>query len=361
MQNDYFRKAIIMKTLLKAALMAAGILVYLFATGFSGLLVNVALLVFGFVLLIKGADWFVDAASGIADKLGVSQLVIGLTIVAFGTSAPEAAVSITAALAGKGDSIDIAIGNVLGSNIMNVLLILGLASIICPLAVQKQTRRYEIPFVIFITAAALVMGFWDGEIGRIDGIILLCLMAAFMIYLLISAKKNKENAEEEEEKNEDSILLLLLCVVIGGVSIVMGSNITVSAATVIAEHMGMSDRLIGLTVVAFGTSLPELITSCMAAARKKADIAIGNIVGSNIFNLLFVMAITAVITPLPYGIKIGEGFANGFGFLIDNIAALVTVIILFLCVLNKDSKLKRWGGLVMLLTYAGYFTYLLLA
>ena len=350
-----------MKTVGKIAMMLAGIVVYLYAGGFNGIAINVGLLVFGFVLLIKGADWFVDAASKIADKLGVSQLVIGLTIVAFGTSAPEAAVSITAALAGTGESVDIAIGNVLGSNIINILLILGLASVIYPLAVQKQTRKFEIPFVIFITAVALVMGYMDGNIGRTDGIILLALMLCFMIYLIRGAKNGENSGDEEEVSGKDSnMFLLILCVIIGGVCIVMGSNVTVSAATVIATKLGMSERLIGLTIVAFGTSLPELITSCMAAAKKNADIAVGNIVGSNIFNLLFVMAVTAVITPLPYKTQFGDGFANGFGFFIDNIAAIVAAVILFICVLNKDSKLKRTGGVLMLLTYAGYFAYLLM-
>jgi len=344
------------KAIGQLAMLAAGIAAYIFGKGVEGTLLNGALLVFGFVLLIKGADWFVESASKIADKLGIPQLIIGLTIVAFGTSAPEAAVSITAAIGGE--SVDIAIGNVLGSNIMNVLLILGLASIICPLAVQKQTRRFEIPFVIFITGLTLVLGYMDGNIGRVDGIILFALMLCFLGYLLISAKKGTASVEEGEGADEnDKMGLLVLLVLIGGALIVVGSNVTVTSAVVLARTFGMSERLVGLTIIAFGTSLPELITSCMAAAKKKADIAVGNIVGSNIFNLLFVMAITAIITPLPYGVTFGGAITSGF--LIDNIAAIFAVVLLLICVINKNKKLMRWGGLLMLISYAGYFVYLI--
>lgn len=318
----------------------------------DNILLQAVFLVFGFVLLIKGADWFVDGASKIADKLGIPQLVIGLTIVAFGTSAPEAAVSITAAL--SGDSIDIAIGNVLGSNIMNILLILGISSIICPLAVQKSTRNLEIPFVIVITAFVLVMGYFDGALGRVDGIIMLGLMACFLIYLLNMAKKGQGGVDDVEGADEnDKMWKLIVWVLLGGAAIVLGSDVTVSSASFVAKRFGMTEKLIGLTIVAFGTSLPELITSTMAAAKKKADIAIGNIVGSNIFNILFVLAAAAVITPLPYR----DGATN---FLIDNIVALVTALLLWIGVLNKEQKLKRGFGILMLLAYIAYFVYLLI-
>lgn len=339
----------------KAVLIAAGVLVKLYGDDAwaDNILLQAVFLAFGFVLLIKGADWFVDGASKIADKLGIPQLVIGLTIVAFGTSAPEAAVSITAAIGG-GDSIDIAIGNVLGSNIMNILLILGISAIICPLAVQKSTKNIEIPFVIVITAFVLVMGYFDGTLGRIDGIIMLGLMACFLIYLLNMAKKGQGGVEDVEGADEnDKMWKLILWVLLGGAAIVLGSDVTVSSASYMAESFGMTEKLIGLTIVAFGTSLPELITSTMAAAKKKADIAVGNIVGSNIFNILFVLAAAAVITPLPYR----SGTTN---FLIDNIVALVTALLLWIGVLNKDQKLKRGFGLLMLLAYVAYFVYLLM-
>ncbi len=339
----------------KVVLIAAGVLLKLFGDDAwaDNILLQAVFLVLGFVLLIKGADWFVDGASKIADKLGIPQLVIGLTIVAFGTSAPEAAVSIAAAL--SGDSIDIAIGNVLGSNIMNILLILGISSIICPLAVQKSTKNIEIPFVIVITAFVLVMGYFDGWLGRIDGIIMLGLMACFLIYLLNMAKKGQGGVEEVEGADEnDKMWKLILWVLLGGAAIVLGSDVTVSSASYVATRFGMTEKLIGLTIVAFGTSLPELITSTMAAAKKKDDIAVGNIVGSNIFNILFVLAAAAVITPLPYRYE-------KTNFLIDNIVALVTALLLWIGVLNKDQKLKRGFGVLMLVAYAAYFVYLLMA
>ncbi len=308
-------------------------------------------LVCGFVLLIKGADWFVDGASGVADRMGVSQLIIGLTVVAFGTSAPEAAVSITAAT--KGSGVDIAISNVLGSNIMNILLILGLSAIIFPLPVQKSTKWIEIPFVIGITVLVLLLGYFDKSLGRADGIILLLLMAGFLAYTIYMAKKGTIAAEEEEEV-KSPVWMLIVDILIGMGCIVAGSDVTVSSATVVAKSLGMSEKLIGLTIVAFGTSLPELLTSCMAAAKKKTDIAVGNIVGSNIFNILFVLAASAAITPLPY-----VNAATGADFLVDNIVAVAAAVLLFLTVLNKDSKIKRIGGGVMLASYAVYFAYLM--
>lgn len=338
--------------LFKIALLAVGIVLNIYGDSVANVLLQTVFLVAGFVLLIKGADWFVEGASKIADKLGIPQLIIGLTIVAMGTSAPEAAVSITAAL--SGDSIDIAIGNVLGSNIMNILLILGVSSIICPLAVQKSTKRYEIPFVILCTAFVWTIGYFDGIIGRLDGIILLALMVCFLIYLLNLAKKGQGGVDEVEAAGEnDKMWKLILWVILGGIAIVVGSDVTVASASFVAKSFGMSEKLIGLTIVAFGTSLPELITSSMAAAKKKADIAVGNIVGSNIFNILFVLAATAVITPLPYRNETTN-------FLIDNLVAIATAVLLWLGIMNKDQKLKRGFGILMLVCYAGYFTFLLL-
>ncbi len=342
-----------MKTIGKIILLAAGITLQIFAGQVGNVYLQMLFLVVGFTLLIKGADWFVEGASKIADKLGIPQLVIGLTIVAFGTSAPEAAVSITAGISGA--SVDIAIGNVLGSNILNILVILGISCLICPLAVQKSTKKYEMPFVIFITCLVLAMGYFDGNIGRIDGIIMLILMILFLVYLVNMAKKGQASVEETQgATQEDKIWKLILAVIVGGAAIVIGSNVTVNSASQIATHFGMSPRMIGLTIVAFGTSLPELITSTMAAARKKADIAIGNIVGSNIFNILFVLAVTATITPLPYK----NATTN---FLIDNIVAVVASVILLIGVCNKKMRLNRVCGVVMLAGYAGYFAYLIMA
>ncbi len=310
------------------------------------ILIQLVLLVAGFILLMKGADWFVEGASKLADRLGIPQLVIGLTIVAMGTSLPEAAVSITSALKG---SAELTIGNVVGSNIMNVLLILGLTSVICQIPVQKSTVKYEIPFVILITAVLAAIGLTDNTVGRLDGVLLWALMIVYLLYLLWMAKNGQPLDEDvpEADKN-DKIWKMLLMIVVGGAMIVFGSDLTVDAATSLATIFGMSERLIGLTIVAFGTSLPELVTSVTAAVKGKTDIAVGNIVGSNIFNILFVVGTTALITPVAYSA----------GFLVDSIAALLTVVLLLCCVLPK-RKLTRAGGALMLLCYAAYFVYLI--
>lgn len=311
------------------------------------IVVQFLFLVIGFVMLMKGADWFVDGASKIADKFGIPHLVIGLTIVAFGTSAPEAAVSISAALKG---SVDLAISNVLGSNIMNVLLILGLASIIYPLAVKPSSIKIDIPFVFGISLLMLILGAMDGNIGRVDGIIFWILLLIYIVYMIKMAMKGQGEVEEVEEAGEnDTVLKLLALIIIGGVLIVWGSNVTVDAATAIAQKFGMSERLIGLTIVAFGTSLPELVTSCVAASKKETDIAVGNIVGSNLFNILFVLGTTAVITPVAYV----------DAFLFDNIVAVLVMVVLWLFVF-KNKKLNRTGGILMVVMYAAYFVKLIM-
>lgn len=305
--------------------------------------IQMLLLVAGFCLLIKGADWFVEGASGIADKFGIPQLVIGLTIVALGTSLPEAAVSIAAALEG---SADITIGNVVGSNIMNVLVILGFTSVICAIPVQKSTVKYEIPFVIIVTVVLGLLGLFDNTVSRLDGILLWVLMAVYMGYLLKMAKKGTTPEEEKKEKKM-SVWKMLLMVVVGAVMIVGGSKVTVDAASKLATIFGMSERFIGLTIVALGTSLPELVTSATAAVKGKSDIAMGNIIGSNIFNILFVVGTTAVITPVEYQAT----------FLADSLIAVGAAVLLLLCVIRK-KKLTRSGGIIMLLGYAVYFVYL---
>lgn len=310
------------------------------------IILQFVLLVVGFVLLMKGADWFVDGASKIADKFGIPHLVIGLTIVAFGTSAPEAAVSISAALKG---SVDLAISNVVGSNIMNVLLILGLSSIIYPLAVKKSAIRFDIPFVFVISLLLLAFGMTDGSIGRMDGLIFWALLIIYIIYMVQLTKKGQEAGEDfETAGEEDKLWKLLLMIAVGIVMIVAGSNVTVDAASNIALEFGMTERLIGLTIVAFGTSLPELVTSCIAARKKETDIAVGNIVGSNLFNILFVLGTSAVITPIAYTSE----------FIFDNVVAALVMVVLWLFVFRKQ-KLSRTGGAVMLVLYAAYFVNLL--
>ncbi|MBE6861133.1 MAG: calcium/sodium antiporter [Ruminococcus sp.] len=307
------------------------------------LFIQIVFLVFGFVMLIKGADWFVDGASGIATKFGIPQLVIGLTIVAMGTSAPEAAVSISAAVSGNAD---ITIGNIVGSNILNILIILGVSATITTISVAKSTMKYETPFMIAITILLLLFGF-DGKIGLIDGIILLAAFATYLTYLFIMAKKSKDEHNDKPEKKMN-IIKAIVFTIIGLGLIILGSNVTVDAATKIAEAFGVSERFIGLTIVALGTSLPELFTSVSAARKGNADIAIGNIVGSNIFNILFVVGLSSIIIPVP--------FASNFIF--DTIVAIIAAVMLLLCCL-KTKSLKRWAGILMLISYAVYFVIIL--
>lgn len=307
------------------------------------ILLQTGLLILGFVLLIKGADWFVDGASGIAKKLGIPQLVIGLTIVAMGTSIPEAAVSISSALKG---SADITIGNIVGSNILNVLIILGITATIVSLCVAKSTIRYEIPYMIIISILLLILGKTGNEIMLLEGVILWGFFIAYLVYLFYLAKKNKEETEEQAQTH--SVWKLILLIAVGIFLVVLGSNFAVDGATALAKLVGLSERFIGLTIVALGTSLPELVTSVTAARKGNADIAIGNIVGSNIFNILFVIGTAALITPVP--------FADNF--VIDTwIAALCGVLLLVGCVRKK--RLTRGLGIFMLVCYAGYFVYLL--
>ncbi len=306
---------------------------------------QVLLLVAGFVCLIKGADLFVDGASKIAVKCNIPEMVVGLTIVALGTSAPEAAVSIKAAFS---DDAGMTVGNVVGSNIMNILLILGISALFAALPIKKNTLRIDIPIVIITSGLMLVLGYFDGNLSRIDGIIFYILLIAFIVYLVITAKSGSSDSESIEITEKDTNLKLILFIIIGAVLIVLGSNFTVNAASYIAAKFGMTERLIGLTIVAFGTSLPELVTSCTAARKGQTDIAIGNIVGSNIFNVLFVAGTTMLITPVT--------FAKDF--LVDGIAAVAAAVLLLICCI-KNKKLTKTGGIVMLVCYAAYFAFIM--
>lgn len=309
------------------------------------LFLELLLLALGFFLLVKGADWFVEGASGIADKFGIPQLVIGLTIVAMGTSAPETAVSITAALKGNAD---IAVGNVVGSNILNILIILGVSSVITSIAVAKTTIRYEIPIMLVITFLLLAFGAMGGTICLWEGIVLLLCFALYLLYMFVMVKKGEMQADELENADKP-IWKMLLAGVVGLALVILGSDFTVDAATEIAKMIGLSEKFIGLTVVALGTSLPELFTSVIAARKGKADIAIGNIVGSNIFNILFVIGTSALIIPVKFEMS----------FVVDCLVAVAAGVILWLCVFRK-KKLTRVDGIIMLACYAAYFGYLLL-
>lgn len=315
---------------------------------------QIFLLLFGFVLLIKGADWFVDGAAGIATKMNIPQIVIGLTIVALGTSAPEAAVSITAALQNNGG---ITVGNVLGSNILNIFLILGITAIIAPVAVKPNTIKYEMPFLILLSAFFPVLGFIGYSLGLIDGIILWIILFAFLVYLIMISKSEKPISNPDEIEApipcgglKNKWWFMILITIIGLALIIVGSNFTVNSATFIAKTFGVSDRIIGLTIVAFGTSLPELVTSAIAAKKGNNDIAIGNIVGSNIFNILFVAGTSALITSVNFDLS----------FVFDSVVSVIAAIVLLICCFKK-KKLTRFGGVILLLCYAAYFSYLLIS
>lgn len=303
---------------------------------------QIVFLALGFFLLVKGADWFVDGASGLARKLGIPQLVIGLTIVAMGTSLPEAAVSISAALRGNAE---ITIGNIVGSNILNILIILGVTALIATLKVADSTVRYEIPFMIVVTFVLLWLGYTGGQVTRLEGIVLWVLFLLYLRYLYMMAKKGKEEEREAEQLSTAKIIGLILA---GVVMIVAGSNFAVEGASNLAKAHGISQRFIGLTIVALGTSLPELVTSVSAARKHNADIAIGNIVGSNIFNILFIVGTTALITPVTVA----------SGFVVDTLIAAAVGILLFVCV-ARTKELRKKAGIVMLLAYILYFLYLL--
>ena len=306
------------------------------------MILQIFILLVGFLFLVKGADWFVDGAASIADKLGVPQLVVGLTIVAMGTSMPEAAVSITAAIKGNAG---ISVGNIIGSNILNILIILGITAVITNVAIQRSTLRYEIPFMTGITVLLMVFGITGGVITFGEGVILWLLFIAFLGYLFMMSRKGSE--QEEEGTKSMSVWKCLLFMIVGGILVVKGSDFAVSGASEIARYFGMSERFIGLTIVAFGTSLPELVTSVTAARKGNTGIAIGNIVGSNIFNILFVLGTTALICAIPFESR----------FVIDNAIAIAAGVLLWLGTV-KHRELRRPCGIVMLLCYAAYFVYL---
>lgn len=305
------------------------------------IILQLILLAVGFVMLVKGSDWFVDGAAGIAAKFRIPQIIIGLTIVAMGTSAPEAAVSITAAMGGNAD---ITVGNIVGSNILNVLVILGLASAIVPIAVGKSTQKVDAPYMIFISAVFLALG-WDGIISRLDSVILLIFFAAYIGYMIWGAL----HSDEEGDEIRNMKVWQMLLATIGGLGLVVwGADVAVDAATKLAIIFGMSERFIGLTVVALGTSLPELFTSVTAARKGNADIAIGNVVGSNLFNILFVLGLSSMIIDVPFAPN----------FRIDMTVAITASVFMWAASL-KQKRLVRWHGIVMLAGYIAYFLYLL--
>ena len=346
----------------------------------GGFWVAIPLIILGCAALIKGADWLVDGASALAKKYGVSDIVIGLTVVAFGTSMPEFVVNMVAV--GQGNT-EIAITNVLGSNIINVFVILGFTALIFPISSQKSTRRFDIPFSLIAALLVLLFAVYNspswlevehifnmniadptlsdlgsiqmgqGNGGFISGVGGSILLIFFLIFLWHNFKGigSAPQTESNEEYKPMSAKRALALIISGLIGLVVGGEVIVKSATSIAQSLGVSDAIIGLTVVALGTSLPELATSCMAAFKKNCDIALGNVVGSNIFNVFFILGTSACVMPLP-------GYQ---GLEIDAImAALGSVLVLGFVYLNKKREIRRWHGALLLLCYVAYLAYRIL-
>lgn len=316
------------------------------------MLLAISLLLIGFVILIKGADFLVGGASSMAKKFNISNIAIGLTVVSFGTSAPELLVSVTSSLKGYNSA---AFGNIIGSNNFNLLFILGIAGIIYPLVVLRNTVRYEVPLSLL---AALVLyllvndvSMWGGEVNelsRLDSFILLGFFGLFMLYIYRTMSHATELDQGESIKLYSSPISIGL-VILGLAMLIGGGTMVVDNAIAIAKNYGLSDKLIGLTILAVGTSLPELATSAVAAYKKNTDIAIGNVVGSNIFNIFFILGVTGLIRPLPFDLSMN--------FDLYVLGASTVVLMIFMFTLNT-SKLDRWEAFLMLLSYIAYTIFL---
>lgn len=313
------------------------------------------LLIIGFLFLVKGADLFVSGASDIARYCGIPTFIIGLTVVAFGTSMPEAAISVTAALTGANG---IAVGNAIGSNIFNLLIVLGASALIKECSVSGDTLKFEYPLSIVAAALLLVAGLGNGEVSRVDGIVLLTVFTIFMVVTVKKAMRSQQNEEtlvcyEEEEVVEDeksvSLVKAVALSAIGLVGIILGGDLVVDSATSIAEAFGIDEILIGLTIVALGTSLPELVISIVAATKGETDIAVGNVIGSNIFNILLVLGLSTTIHPITITM-----------FSIYDMIILIAASLLVLIPFMRKQKLTRGWGALMLIIYAGYLAYIIM-
>lgn len=316
--------------------------------------ISIIFLIIGFVLVIKGADVLVGGASAIAKKFGLSSLMIGLTIVAFGTSAPELIVNILASING---STDIAIGNILGSNISNILLILGITALITPLAVTKGTTWKEIPLsllaaimLFFVANDALIDGRGFTEISRIDGVMLLSMFVVFIYYTFGIAKVEGGTESNEEEIKERSNLVSGFMIAGGMFALFLGGKLVVDNAVDIALSFGLSEALVGLTIVAIGTSLPELATSIVAARKGDADIAVGNIVGSNIFNILWILGLSSIIKPLPFSP------ASNFDL---GVTIFITIGLFVTLFIGKKHTVQKWQGIMLISMYIAYISFLI--
>ncbi|NJN41087.1 MAG: calcium/sodium antiporter [Flammeovirgaceae bacterium] len=318
------------------------------------MLLNIFLLITGFFVLIKGADFLVSGSSSIAKKMKISDLAIGLTIVAFGTSSPELLVNIMSSLKGYNDA---AFGNVIGSNNFNLMLILGVSGIIFPLVVQRNTVKYEIPISLAAIALFIILindyRIWGtvNELSRTDAIILLVGFLGFLVYVY-GMMKRKPEFENESIVKEYKTPIAIGIALFGMIMLIGGGHLVVENAVSIADKYGLSKKLIGLTILAMGTSLPELATSAVAAYRKNTDIAIGNVIGSNIFNLTLVLGVSGVIKPLPYSDELN------FDVIIMAVATFCLLIFMFTL---SQRKLDRWEAAILLIGYVSYTLYLISA
>lgn len=303
---------------------------------------QVLLLIFGIVVVLKSADWLTNGAVGLATKLGISQIVIGLTIVAIGTSMPEFFVSIVSAIKG---TPDLAVGNIVGSNIFNVLLIVGVAATVAPIAIQRATVRRDIPIAI-VASIMLTFMMLDDNISRIDALIL---FAEFIAFIWITLRNSKNDANEKDASTEKVIPTWksVLFIIFGLVGLVLGSNIFVDNASSLAHGWGISDAVIGLTIVAGGTSLPELATSAVAARKGDSGIAIGNVLGSNVFNILMILGLTGIISPM---------HIQNITYI--DMAVMVISMALFWLFSFTKLRVERWEGCVLIACFLGYITWL---
>lgn len=313
----------------------------------NDLLLKLVILIVGFVLLIKGADYFVEGSSSVASRFHIPSLIIGLTIVAMGTSLPECAVSITASLANNNA---LAVANVVGSNIFNLMVVCGASALFVPIAVSKETLKGEFPFSILCAIMLAILGYIGMAVNRFDGIIFLIFFVGYLLYMVISATKAINTYEDSGEEIKLIPIWQSVLYIIGGmIAIKYGGDFVVDGASSIALALGMSQNLVGLTIVALGTSLPELVTSMVAAKKGEVDMALGNVIGSNIFNILFVLGIASSISPV--------------AFIIENLIDIIMLIVLSVIVLYfgyTKHKIDKKEGVIMLLLYTVYLIYIIM-
>lgn len=311
---------------------------------------SIVFIAIGFAMLMLGAQWLVDGSSAIARKYHIPEIIIGLTIVSIGTSMPELMVSLTSAMDGHSD---ISIGNVIGSNLCNLLLILGLTSLVSPLKFQKNTKKYEIPIMVDATILVFILANVGKSISRTDGFIISAVFIMFILYTIFSAKKSMNSDKKENIKcnNKQNVFVAIIKIILGIILLKIGGDVSVDNAIIVARELGVTEKVIGLTIIAIGTSLPELITSVVAAYKGDIDIAIGNIVGSNIFNVLLIIGVSSIISPIMYSISYNFEF-------IYVIAA--SILLYVFASTGKKYTMTRLNGLIYLLMYGAYMMLLLL-